>query len=99
MLNVTFFCVFHEPLQTVQFESVFGKFIIVFIIVHYRGRLVFKTSHMNSNLCVCTAFGFSVFGATTCMLDNVRGKDKALTNGIIGGFVGGFCAGTRCKYF
>jgi len=48
---------------------------------------------------VCAAFGFSVFGATTCMMDNVRGKDKALTNAIIGGFVGGFCAGTRGKCF
>jgi len=46
-------------------------------------------------LCVCAAFGFGVFGATTCMLDNVRGKDKALTNGLIAGFCGGFCAGTR----
>ena len=31
------------------------------------------------------------------MLDNVRGKDKALSNGLIGGFIGGFCAGTKCK--
>lgn len=42
-----------------------------------------------------TAFGFSLFGATTCMLDNVRGKDKPFGNAIIGGFVGGFCAGAR----
>lgn len=41
------------------------------------------------------AFGFSVFGATTCMLDNMRGKGKPLSNGMIGGFIGGFCAGTR----
>lgn len=41
------------------------------------------------------AFGFGVFGATTCMLDNVRGKDKALSNALIGGFCGGFCGGTR----
>jgi len=50
-------------------------------------------------VCVCAAFGFSVFGATTCMLDNVRGKDKPMTNAIIGGFIGGFCAGTRGKCF
>jgi len=48
---------------------------------------------------VCAAFGFSMFGATTCMLDNVRGKDKPFSNAIIGGFVGGFCAGTRGKCF
>lgn len=47
---------------------------------------------------VCAAFGFSVFGATTCMLDNVRGKDKPFTNAVIGGFLGGFCAGTRGKF-
>jgi len=29
------------------------------------------------------------------MMDNVRGKDKQLTNAMIGGFVGGFCAGAR----
>jgi len=44
---------------------------------------------------ICAAFGFSLFGATTCFLDRTRGKDKQLTNAIIGGFVGGFCAGTR----
>jgi len=48
---------------------------------------------------VFAVFGFSVFGATTCMLDDVRGKNKPLSNGLIGGFVGGFCAGTRGKCF
>jgi len=49
-------------------------------------------------ICVFAAFGFGMFGATTCMLDNVRGKDKRFTNAMIGGYIGGFCAGARGKH-
>jgi len=68
-------------------------------VVDYFVRFIFLVVLLLKTIIVCAAFGFSVFGATTCMLDSVRGKDKPFSNAIIGGFLGGFCAGTRGKFY
>jgi hypothetical protein len=40
-------------------------------------------------------FAGAVFGSTTCLLDSKRGKDKQLTNSLIGGCIAGCALGTK----
>jgi hypothetical protein len=40
-------------------------------------------------------FAGAVYGSTTCLLDGKRGKDKPLTNSLIGGCIAGLALGTK----
>jgi len=49
----------------------------------------------------CSAFAGLVYGGSTCILDNYRGKDgtKQLMNSVLGGCIAGLVVGARCMYF
>ena len=84
-------------LNNYMFFTVTGTTVSVCGSLNYGGSVTFLQlfGKAMSNVAFPAVLLGGMYGATTCMMDQMRGKDKPLSNGLIGGAVAGAVLGTK----